>query len=232
MLSLVRISPRTNCKSTNKNWDLEIFSLKNLEFTKILPIFAASNRGIRRKDDNLYGLRVVSSPNHTSHHSSERWLCLFDLLRNCDAILHQIVIGTLKTDSQFNILVHHDQEFLKLLLISGVTFGRQFFYKRGILKDFRQMEYRQCRLVASGCLLVSLVDREELNADKLTKSLVEYLLIGMLCNPATIKRLTFDLSVLGRLHLGRSATKETLAQARMKIKFGILFCISLGLHYL
>ena len=26
----------------NENWDLEIFSLKNLEFTKILPIFAAS----------------------------------------------------------------------------------------------------------------------------------------------------------------------------------------------
>ena len=44
---------------------------KNLEFTKILPIFAASNRGIRRKDDNLYGLKVVSSPNYTDHHSSE-----------------------------------------------------------------------------------------------------------------------------------------------------------------
>ena len=44
--------------------------LQNLEFTKILPIFAASNRGIRRKDDNLYGLKVVSSPNYTDHHSS------------------------------------------------------------------------------------------------------------------------------------------------------------------
>jgi len=33
--------------------------------------FAASNRGIRRKDDNLYDLWVVSSPKHTSHHSSE-----------------------------------------------------------------------------------------------------------------------------------------------------------------
>ena len=41
------------------------------------PIFATSMRGIRRKDDNLYGLRVVSSPNHTSHHSSELMALFF-----------------------------------------------------------------------------------------------------------------------------------------------------------
>ena len=48
---------------------------------------------------------------------------LWEYLGNRDTILYQVLIGTLKADSQFDILILHDQQLFKLLLISRIPLG-------------------------------------------------------------------------------------------------------------
>lgn len=106
---------------------------ESLEDKRKMSIFATSTRGIRRKDDNLYGLqRSFRAPNITSHHSPEWWLCCllrFLLwqaakgLRDGDTILHQILVGTLQAHRQLHLPIFHDEKFLELLLVPRVPLG-------------------------------------------------------------------------------------------------------------
>ena len=50
------------CKDSENSWKTAKKGAKNLELTEKVPIFAVSIRGIRRKDDNLYGSQSRFDP--------------------------------------------------------------------------------------------------------------------------------------------------------------------------
>ena len=66
---------------SDKSSDFMFFqqkSLKKLGMFGNNAYLCSVKRGIRRKDDNLYGLqRSFRAPNITSHHSQEWWLCCY-----------------------------------------------------------------------------------------------------------------------------------------------------------
>ena len=93
----------TCCKDTTFFWFRNIFIekiWKTLAENEIVRIFAVSFRGIRRKDDNLYDLNGRYEPQIKTNHHSYVVVLFFvsGLLWYGDAILNQLLGGTLKTD--------------------------------------------------------------------------------------------------------------------------------------
>ena len=68
-------------------------------------------------------------------------LFLFRLLGDGDAILHQVLVRTLQAYGQFHFSMLHDEQLLKLLLVSSVSFGRLFTSLDCLFENLRQSEY-------------------------------------------------------------------------------------------
>ncbi len=126
------------CKSSEILWKSSKNKAKSLELTRKVPIFGTSIRGIRRKDDNLYGSLSRFEPQlYEPSLFGVDGFVLYWFLRNCYAILYQVLVGTLEPNCQFDILVLHNQQLLKRLLITGLSLGWEFSYQCRILENLR-----------------------------------------------------------------------------------------------